>query len=183
MRVKNLQYHNNIPFDEYLALPGHSYSSIKGFQGAPNTGMQLGTRVHQYLNEPAHYDWENAEHVRKIAGAIRTFLGDSFLHLNKEVAFTCDLIHNGMILKYKGRADALAPGRLVVDYKVLSGTLAAAVKHFNYDRQISGYCIATGASRGLIISYNKYTNRTEHTMIQPCQKWWDYQIVRLGEPM
>lgn len=183
MTITNTEYHRDLSFEDYLNLPGTSFSGIKGFEGDPTPGMRLGTRVHAYLNEPKKYDWQQAALVTPIAKELRAYLGESFKYLEKEIAFTADFMHNGMLLKYKGRADMLKIGRLVVDIKVLSGSLTAAIERFGYARQVSGYCLATGAVLGLIVAYNKQKQKVEVKSIKPSADWWEYQCVRLGEPV
>ena len=183
MQVTNTQYFHNLPFEEYLKIPGTSYSSIKGFEGEPTEGMKLGSRVHAYMNEPENYDWVDAQAVQAIAVQLRAYLGESYLFLQKEVAFTADFIHNGMSLRYKGRADMLKAGRIVVDLKILGGPLPAAIERFGYDRQLSGYAIATGSKCALILAWNKLKRRVETKMIKPDAAFWEYQCVQKGEPI
>ena len=183
MIVRNLQYYDDLPFEEYLKMPGISYSSLSGFSGPPSEGMRLGSRVHQYLNEPGEYDWKDAATVIAIASELKKYLGNAYLHLDKEVAFTADFIHNGMKMAYRGRADMMKSGRIVVDIKILSGALEAAIERFGYARQLSGYCIATGAPLALIIAFNRQRNRVETKVIKPSQDFWNYQIVRNGIPI
>ena len=78
MEVKNVNYFSNQAFSDYLAVPGTSFSSLKEFKGKPGLGMMLGTRVHNFLNEPAEYDWIDCEIVLPIADAIRKTLGASY---------------------------------------------------------------------------------------------------------
>lgn len=183
MQILNIKYYRDLPFEDYLKMPGTSYSAIKGFSGPPTAGMQLGTRVHAYLNEPETYDWQQVEIVKPIAKAIRQYLGDSYHAMEKEVAFTCDMVHNGMRLPYRGRADMLKIGRLVVDLKVLAGSLASAMERFGYANQMAGYCMGTGSPMAIILAYNKYSKKVEVKTIKPEESFWNYQIVRLGEPM
>lgn len=183
MIVRDTTYYSDLDFDTYLALPGVSYSSLKDVVITPTEGMKLGTRVHQYLNEPDKFDWVNADTVIPIAAAIRKYIGDAFHYLEKEVAFTSSFIHNDMMLQYKGRADMLKAGRIVIDVKVLAGSLEGAVKHFGYDRQVSGYCLATGAPLGLIVAYNKSKKIVEMKSIKPCAEFWSYQTVFRGIPI
>lgn len=183
MQVTNTQYYHDLDFAEYLKMPGCSFSRIKnnGTEIPVSAGMQLGTRVHQYLSEPEKYDWQDAEMVRKIAGSLRDILGESYKYFEKEVAFTADFTHNGLTMKYKGRADALKTNHIVVDFKVLAGSLESAAKRFLYKEQISGYCLATGSPLGLIVSYNKSKQKPETLIVRPDQDWWDYQVVKYGE--
>lgn len=182
MIVRNVRYYYDLPFEEYLTLPGVSYSSIKGFNGEPSAGMRLGTRVHQYINEPGKYDWEDSDKVRIISLMLRKVLGSAISLFKKEVSFTADFIHNGMILHYKGRADMIRIGKLIVDLKVLSGGLTPAIQRFGYDRQQSGYCLATGTPLAILVSYNKTKKITETRLINPDAEFWEYQTVRLGAP-
>jgi hypothetical protein len=178
MLVRNVKYYSDLEFADYLAMPGVSYSSIKGFDGPANVGMSLGTNVHQYILEPAHYPWENVAIVKPIAAALRQFLDDALIHLQKEIAFTADFHYNGLIMPYKGRADLLKVGKIVVDLKVLSGALAPAIARFGYDKQLSGYCLATSSPMGLILAYNRVRKVVEHAIIKPSEEYWNYQIVQ-----
>lgn len=181
-QVENVRYYRDMPFEEYLSIPGISFSSIKGFEGAPSIGMQLGTRVHNFLNEPALYDWEQVEVVRPIAAAIRAKLGNAYKFMEKELAFTAEFHYLGMVMVYKGRADLIKVGNVLVDYKVLSGSLDSAIERFGYDRQLSGYCLATGCRLGIIISWNKAKKRIEQRTITPDPTFWMHHVVKLGRP-
>lgn len=183
MIIRNVKYYHGLPFEDYLKLEGISYSTIKGFEGPPTKGMILGTRVHQYINEPDQYDWGgDVERVRAIAESLRKVLGDAINFLKKEVSFTADFVHNGMVMKYKGRADMMIPGKIIVDLKVLSGYLEPSIKMFGYDRQISGYCLPTKAPIGLIVAFNKKTFKPETKLIKPDSAFWEYQVARYGVP-
>lgn len=182
MIVRDTTYYRDLDFADYLALPGISYSGIKGFSGPPNAGMSLGTKVHSYLLEPDKYTWDDTETVRAIAATIRPILGPALAVLDKEIAFTCNMEYNGMVLPYKGRADMLKAGRIVVDLKVLSGALTPAIERFGYQDQISGYCLATGSPLGLIVAYNRAKRKVEMQRITPTVEYWRYQIVHRGNP-
>lgn len=182
MIISNIKYYHDLPFEAYLAMPGTSFSSLKG-EIPVSDGMRLGTRVHQYLTEPGAYDWQQVNEVRDIAIALRDKLGSALLHLQKEVAFTCDMIHNGMLLAYKGRVDLLFAGRVVVDLKILSGALEGACTRFGYPDQVSGYCLGTASPLGLIIAYNKTRKQVEVKAVRPTMDFWNYQVVRLGKPV
>ena len=177
MFVKNVNYYDKLSFAEYLAMPGVSYSGIKGDIPA-SAGMSLGTNVHQYILEPEKYLWDNVSIVKPIAAALRTYLGQAINHLEKETAFTADFHYNGLVMSYKGRADLLKAGRIVVDIKVLSGSLAPSIARFGYDKQISGYCLATSSPMGLIIAFNRARKVVEHTIIKPDAAFWEYQTIQ-----
>lgn len=177
MQVSNVKYYSELTMDEYLSLPGVSYSSIKGFEGPPPAGMTLGTHVHQYLMEPEKYKWEDVDQVKKIAAALRQYVGIALEVMQHEVAFTADFHYNGLVMQYKGKADLLRVGRLVVDFKILSGSLQPAIVRFGYDKQVSGYCLANEAPTGLILAFNRKAKVVESAIIKPSEEWWNYQIV------
>lgn len=182
MQITNTKYYHAIDFDAYLAMPGVSFSGLKDIPVPQSAGVSLGSRVHQYILEPTTYDWTDAGVVKKIAEALRKYMGASLSVLDKEIAFTCDMHHNGMVLPYKGRADMLKIGRIVVDFKILAGGVLAAAERFGYDSQISGYCLATGCPQGLIVAWNKQRKIVETRLIHPDATFWEYQVVRLGRP-
>ena len=182
MQVINTRYYTDMEFADYLAIEGTSFSSLKDIQITPTANMQLGTRVHNFLLEPDKYDWQQTEIVKPMAAAIREVLGAALQVMDKEIAFTCDMHHNGLVLPYKGRADLMKAGKIVIDLKILAGAIQPAVERFGYDRQISGYCLATGATVGLIVSYNKAKKKVETKLIKPVADFWEYTICSRGLP-
>lgn len=183
MIVQNTKYFRDLAFEDYLKMPGTSFSSLKDQIIIPSEGMKLGTRVHNYLLEPDKYDWQQVEIVKMIANAMRRYIGDAIAYLEKEIAFTAEFVYNGLIMLYKGRADMLRVGRIVIDLKVLAGSLKQAIERFGYREQVSGYCLATGSSLGLIIAFNKSTKQVEIEMIRPNVNFWQYHTVSRGLPI
>lgn len=180
MIVSNIKYYTGLPFEDYLSINGTSFSSTKDKVFVQSEGMMLGTAVHNYLLEPEKFDWKDADRVKPMAAALSKYLGDSYKYLQKEVAFTADFEHNGLVMPYKGRFDLGLPGTLIVDLKIMAGDLAPAVKYFGYDMQISGYCIGTNTPLGLIIAFNKKKKIIETQIIKPCLQFWEYQVCTRG---
>ena len=77
MRVANTQYYRGQAFADYLAMPGVSFSSLKDVPVPQSAGTSLGTRVHNYTLEPEKFDWTDAAVVRKIADALRKYMGSA----------------------------------------------------------------------------------------------------------
>ena len=185
MKVENVRYFHKLDFAEYLQMPGVSFSSLKAEANGPITeskGMRLGTRVHNYLLEPEKYDWQQADVVIPMALALRKQVGALLKIMDREVAVTADFVHNGIRMPYRGRFDLGIQTKLICDFKILAGTLEAATQRFEYDKAISGYCLATGTPAGLLIGYNKKSKDVEFKFIKPSANFWEYQVVRLGVP-
>lgn len=179
MKVSKVEYYYGLEFEKYLQVSGTSFSSLKDKEIVYSPAMALGTSVHNYLLEPEKYNYVNHDIVAPIATAIRKIIDPTLFEC--EVSVTANFEHSGFILPYKGRVDMLASKRLVIDLKVLAGSLDGAIDFFKYDRQVSGYCYATGADRGVIIAYNKATKKIEMKAITPCAKFWEQIIITKGE--
>lgn len=180
--VRNLKYYPDLPFDQYLQLPGMSFSTLRGFNGPETDNMRLGTRVHNYVLTPGGYDYQQHDTVAPIAKALKTRIGP-ILHLfQKELSFTCTFYFNGMKLDYRGRADLARIGSLIVDLKVSGNYLEQGCKIFGYPDAISGYCLATSTPMGLIISFNKKTKTDEYKIIRPRTDYWQEAVVKYGVP-
>jgi hypothetical protein len=77
MKVFDIRIMEGVEFDEYLQLPGLSYSDIKsdGKRIDPTDKMRFGTLVDTYVFEPAKYNYEQYDLVRPVAQQIVTDLG------------------------------------------------------------------------------------------------------------
>lgn len=174
--IKNQIVHN-IPFNEYLKLPGQSYSGLKGgFSTTP--AMALGTKVHNHV-----LDGDNAqdEATYQIGKVIMAEYG-SLLHLSKkEISYTCDMHHNNMLLPYKGRIDIKILDT-IIDLKILSQPIEGSIRMFGYDKQITGYMLGSGATQGYLIAYNRVTKKCETPKkITPDYEFWKKIIRNYGK--
>lgn len=182
LEIRNLKVFYEMPPEEYFSIPAVSFSSLKGFSGEKTAGMMLGSRVHEYIGEAHKYDWADAEKVRKISGEIRRFIGPALPYFKSEVSFICEMHYDGFMMKYKGRIDKWNPQKLIIDWKILGSSLQSAIERFNYDRQMSGYCIATDTPKALIVAFNKKTNKIENKIIIPDDRFWKQQVLINGYP-
>lgn len=183
MIISDLKYYHNLDFDQYIALPGFSFSGFKG--DVPDSpGLRLGHMVHTYLLEPTRFDWNHSHmnEVKRIAAAIRGKLGVLLPTMQKELSITANFHHNGLTLPYKGRIDLGVPGSLIIDLKILSGSLHSAIERFGYDHQLSGYCVATSTPIAMIVSFNKKIKDVESAIITPSKDWWQYRVLTHGIP-
>lgn len=190
MQVQNLKCLPTCPFDEYLAMPGWSYSGIRS-QGktfeAPTKRMQLGTKVHQYILEPEKHQYDEDQNiVQPLAAALKSKVGPLLKHSQPELVVTADFIHNGFCLKFKGRIDLPVIPRIIIDFKVSEMPLYKFVEYFGTDNQLSGYALATGCPLAMVISINPNPKKRQEIQIHNVPistKWWEYQVVSKGEPI
>lgn len=186
MQVINKQYHVDMPFDDYLKLPGFSYSGIKNYGQPPiqaTNKMRIGTLVHNYLFEPKNYNYEKFEIVKPIAHQVEIILGNALNGMKSEIGVTADFVHEDMKLEYKGRIDLLRAGKIVIDLKVSEKPLYKTIPFFGYDKQLSGYALATESRVAMIIRVCPVTRKTELKTIPISSEWWEKQIVKFGKPV
>ena len=185
LTITTRAYHANMPFDEYLAMPGYSYSTLKDMaspvQYAPTAKMRLGTDVHNYLLESGKYNHENRDIVVPIARELKAIIGDLLPFLKSELAVTCDMHCDGFTMPYKGRMDLCRTGKIVVDLKISKMPLERSIPFFGYDRQLSGYALANDCSLALILRACPETKKTENRLIRISSEWWERQVVRYGK--
>lgn len=173
--IKNQIVHN-IAFDEYLKLPGQSYSGLKGSFN-PTPAMALGTKVHNHV-----LDGEKAtdEAVYEIGKVLMAEFGSILQLSKKEISYTCDMHYDDMMLPYKGRVDIKILDT-IVDLKILSQPIKGSIKMFGYDKQITGYMLGSGATQGFIIAYNKVSKKCEVEKITPDYNFWENIIRKHGK--
>lgn len=173
---------HDIPFEEYLALAGYSYSGIKndGVDFTPTAKMQLGTDVHNYLLTPEVYQHENIRIVKPLAIALKEKLGALHKFLLPERAVTCNFHSEGFTMPYKGRVDLGIPKRIIIDIKVTEMDIYKFVQYFGTGFQLSGYALGFEASLALIVSINPKTLKTKITNIPITSDWWQNQVIQKG---
>ena len=186
MQVNNLHVYRDMPFDEYLKLDAISYSTIKSkFFGADisTLKMRIGTLVHQYLFEPEKYDHNNQHNkiIKIMALEVKSILGAAFDGFECEIGITAAFLHEGFELNYKGRIDMVRLGKIVLDLKVSEVELKNSIPFFGYDKQLSGYSLATDAKMQMIIRINPKTNKIEFKSLPISDDWWNQQILRFGK--
>lgn len=183
MRITNVKVIDNLPPAEYFAMPGISYSYIRN-GGVPikqTDKILLGSAVDAFLFEPKTYDGFMFPEVSRLASRVKSFLGPSYKFARRQLSVTCIMEHNGYWMNYKGRID-LYPN-FVLDLKVSRMNLLAAIKHFGYDRQLSGYAMPMKCEKSVILAINPDTYLI-HTMPIPTRPdWWREQVVKYGQPI
>lgn len=190
MQVFNVQFYPDIPFEDYLALPGYSFSWLKsgGQKIEPTPKMRLGTMVHTYLLSAREYDHgEGSELVRPLAVALKGILKPVLNYCTPELAVTADFVYEGMVLKYKGRIDLPVVSKphlsLVIDIKVTEQDVRKGIDFFHYDFQVSGYALPIGASKAVIVGVNRKTKAVQVVPVKVETGFWERMTLKYGQPI
>jgi hypothetical protein len=174
-----------VDFDEYLQLPGLSYSDIKndGKKIDPTVKMRFGTLVDTYVFEPSKYNYEQYHLVRPVADRIVSDLGPLIKRGRRQLAVTCTMVHQGFYLYYRGRPD-LDAGGLVIDLKVSEMPIIQSINHFGYNHQVNGYAIPLGSRGAVIYSINpKHPHQVQKQAVANSLSWWEKQVLKYGKPI
>lgn len=187
MIVQNRQIIEGMPFDDYLKLPGISYSFIKnGGISIPLTPkMRLGIAVETFVFEPAKYDGHRYDEVRRLAGPLIQMYGPLLKGGKSQLTVTADFIFGNMTMKYKGRIDHMITN-LVTDLKVSQLGLLQAINHFGYDKQLNGYALGADAAGSILISIKDRgfaPPEIRKMNIPNCSTWWEQKVLEYGTPL
>lgn len=185
MKIYDTKIYEDVDFDDYIRLPGISYSSIKnsGTRIDPTEKMRFGSLVDAYIFEPHTYNFEQYDFVRPVAERVIKTLGPLIKQGRRQLAVTCTMVHQGFYMYYKGRIDLWAAD-LIIDMKVSEMNILDAIKHFGYNHQLNGYAIPVSAKGGLIFSVNpKPPYTTQLQAIQNSLYWWQQQVLKYGKPI
>jgi hypothetical protein len=185
MKIFDIRIIEDISFDEYLRLPGLSYSAIKngGTRTDPTDKMRFGSLVDAYLFEPQNYNGEQYHLVRPVAQAAIVKLGPLIKHGRRQLAVLCTMVYKGFYMYYKGRID-LEACNLIIDFKVSEMDVIRAINHFGYNHQLNGYAIPLGSKGGLIFSIHpRAPHNIQLQAIQNSLIWWQQQVLKHGRPI
>lgn len=178
IQVEDRKLHNLLSREEYLKLPGLSFSMLKD-QVIPETpGIRIGTLVHKYILKPKEYNYEEYDIVEPIARELIKYVGLNIL-INAlcEVGVTATFILDGFTFLWKGIPDIGILNEIVIDFKIINGSLESYIKTFNYKNQLRGYMHGFGARVGIIIAWNKVKKIVEVAYVDRDDRWWG-EIIR-----
>lgn len=182
MTIENKIVLENVYFEDYLKIPGHSFSSLKN-EGIPTNvtpKMRFGSSVDSYLFTPQLYKGENFKLVKPVANKLHDMFGHVLQVCKPQISVTCDMVHEGLRLKYKGRPDLMMFPQMIIDLKVSELNPVKAVEFFRYDWQLSGYSLALGCKDRIIISIHPKTFKISVIPISLKVDWWNHQVIKHG---
>jgi hypothetical protein len=125
--ISNIKRHEDMPFGDYLQMPGYSHSWLKneeyGFQKefTETNKIKIGKIADGILMSPNDVDMTEPlyETGRIVALSIRDSNIGQFIKMFKaQVSYTADLEYEGLVMPVKVRLDWELPGYMVLDLKV-----------------------------------------------------------------
>ena len=194
MRVTNVNIYKALQFPSYQTLGGTSFSDIrhgdKDETFTPSDKMILGSEIDSFLFTPSEYHPSGKFDQKLIRGCARALLaqfGETWKSLEFQLSVTADFELNGFVLSFRGRPDAILrglgkvysphSGGITVDLKV---TEKIAINYMGYAEQLTGYSLAFGNTRNLILTINPKTFATAWHPVPMKIDWWKNQVVTRG---
>jgi hypothetical protein len=191
----NITRYDNLPWQEYVKLPGYSFSWLKRenhghvSEFKPTDKMKLGSLVDALLTSPdtvtaADIASENFRAAVKIASQIKCKFGFALPSLKSQVSYTGTANFKGIALPVKGRLDWLLEGYAVTDLKVTDAVdVATLVRFMKYDDQMFNYCGLAGLDVAYILAYSKKLRMPLDPFVikKPAtSEFWEEKILKFG---
>ena len=194
MEIQNVQFHNDVPFDQYLKLPGYSNSFLKReYNGycEPFIGsakVDFGSLVDDLLTDPTNADLDNPEYFTavKVATEIKAFVGEAaFDSFETQVSFTGALTWKGISMPVKGRLDLFGMG-YVWDLKVTEAgekDLDALIEFMGYKNQMFLYSKAMKVNKAILIFYSRKDKKVifKPLTIEDSNPFYEDKMLKFGK--
>lgn len=195
IKFQNIVRYDNLPFEQYLKLPGYSNSFLKNEINGVAPGvdvtdnMKLGSMVDAILTEPEKVDMSSPfyEPGKSIALEIRKHFGAFIDKFEKQVSYTGEMVCDNFVMKTKGRLDFLIPKIATIDLKVTTAKdLPSLIKFMGYDNQLFNYSGLAGTKKAFLMAYirsQKITRIVQIPVENPVNYFWQEKIIKFGNPI
>lgn len=197
IEYSNIRRYNDLDFDDYLEIPGMSFSYLKGerygqAKEVPLTHkIRIGKMVDAILTEDGRIDMADEFYpiARSIAEKIKAKFGEFIVKFEKQISYSADAIYNGYKLSTKGRLDYLLPGMAVIDLKVThvkADQVRPLIKFMQYDNQLWNYANMAQVKRKYIMIHSvpsKTTEMVDMGVVTSYNEFWQGKIEKFGTPV
>jgi hypothetical protein len=184
-------------FNQYLATPGYSHSSIKSDKGgysAPfnvTKKVMIGKIVDQILTDSGKVDYSNENYPisKKIAAYIQGQFNSILPNLQTQIAYTGTIKYKGLTMPVKGILDYLLPNFCVLDLKVTAEkNVDKLIEFMGYKNQLWHYGRLAGVKFAYILIYSTHKDNQKHPLrmikidiSSPNNTFWENAVLNFGE--
>ncbi len=188
----NIIRHDNIPFEDYLKLPGYSTSFLKREVNGvlpdfiSSDKVRVGSLVDSILTSPKDADMSSPlyKEAKAIAFQLREVFGDMLGNMVTQVSFTGEATFGEFEMPVKGRLDLLLPKMAVIDLKVTyAANIPALIDFMRYKEQMWLYCNFAGVKKAYLLIYcvPKKTCTCHYVSCEGDSEWWEERVLRFGK--
>lgn len=194
IEYSNIKRYDNLPFEEYLKLPGYSNSFLKGekygekTEISPTDIMKVGKYVDAILTDPGKVDMLDPLYkiAQSVAFQISWSFGAYIKQFKSQISYTADLSHMGYKMPVTGRLDWLLEGFAVIDLKITkSKDLPSLISFMKYPNQVWNYANMAKVPNKYLMIHSIPLNKTELFTIKDdptYNEFWASKILKLGTP-
>lgn len=189
----NIQRIDNLPFEEYLQLPGYSHSFLKREINGITEELRItdniiiGKLVDNILTEPAKADMSSSLYpvAKLIAAEVTKHFGTMINSFQKQISYTAEVEFKGFTMPTTGRLDFLLPGHAVIDLKITKmKDINALIDFMGYKNQLWHYCKMAGVSKGYLMFYSIPLKQTFVRYVDcsfGTNEFWAEKIIKFGK--
>jgi hypothetical protein len=188
----NVQTYKDLPFDQYLQLPGYSHSWLKSERNGhampftPSAKVYFGSLVDDLLTDPSSADVSHPDFNEALEAAnnIRNFCGQHFFDAaEKQISFTATMHWGQFSMPVKGRIDFMST--YIFDVKVTNEPeekLNDLIYFMGYPNQMFLYAKALGFNKAVLVFYIR---RKKKVVLKPINlldsnKFFENKIIKFG---
>lgn len=181
-----------MPWQEYAALPGYSFSYLKREVGGQSPyftmtdKMRLGSLVDAILMQPDEINMKDPlfSDAKLIAGEILAIWGKQIAGFKCQMSYSGAVNYAGVSMQTKGRSDWELPGHAIVDLKITEATdVRSLIMFMGYDNQQNNYCALAGVPVAYILAYNPKLRRCLPLVslpYNPDNQFWKDKVLKFG---
>lgn len=193
LNYKDIIRYDNIPFEDYLKLPGFSHSFIRYQKNGikvPVTvteNMRIGSIVDNILTEPKKANMADSlyPYCKKIAFSIKERFGSLIDVFEKQVSFTAEIKYGNFYMPTTGRLDFGLPMQAVIDLKVTKSRIKAVpalIDFMGYKNQGWHYCKMYGVDPFYLMVHSIPDDKTElyYYDMSGHNEFWANGVMQFG---
>lgn len=197
LSYSDIQRYENMPWQDYVKLPGYSFSYLKReVQGVspaftPSNKVLRGSLVDAILMQQDDVDMRSAlfPEAKIIASALIAEFGEIICCFTSQDSYTGTLSYAGLRMPVKGRLDwrlqVAGKTKAVIDLKITEATnIKELIKFMKYDAQQNNYMGLSQGTRAYILPYNPKLKKV--LSIEPLEydennSFWIEKVLKFGK--
>lgn len=194
IEYKNIKRFDNLSFEDYMKLPGYSYSFLRSERNgiAPDievtNKMRLGSLVDGILTSPETVNMSDDlySNAKTIASEIKLAFGSCLIFFKTQVSYTGEAQFKDYKIITKGRLDFLLEKHALIDLKITeSKGIKALVDYMSYRNQIWHYCKLSNVKKAYLIIHSIPLKKSQiiEVSISDYNDFWASKILKFGTPI
>lgn len=192
INYSDIRRYDNMPFDEYLKLPGYSHSFLKRERNGITEELKmtdnilLGSLVDSLLTDLTKVNMSSTLYpaARRIAATLKQQFGDMINCFKKQVSYTGQMECAGFRMPVTGRLDFLLESYAVIDLKVTqSKDMSSLIQFMGHENQVWNYAKLAQVPKAFLMIYSVPMDKTFIIQLNCSNQeneFWKEKILKFG---